>query len=146
MICWHTMKRTTVKVSDEVDARLRHEAARRGTTISELTVCRKPAILVPFPFAADDHQTVNAQSLVRAGAALLFPESQLDGARLADELLALDGDRDRLTAMARASGQLGRPEAAREIADVCVGLCRDRLLREGRNQPQPKARGDGRAG
>jgi len=37
MVCWHTMKRTTVKLSDELDARLRHEAQRRGTTISELT-------------------------------------------------------------------------------------------------------------
>ncbi|MBA2449684.1 MAG: ribbon-helix-helix protein, CopG family [Chloroflexi bacterium] len=37
MVCWHTMKRTTVKLTDDLDARLRHEAARRGTTISELT-------------------------------------------------------------------------------------------------------------
>ena len=37
MVCWHTMKRTTVKLSDELDARLRHEAQRRGTTVSELT-------------------------------------------------------------------------------------------------------------
>src|SRR5207248_11672977 len=45
-----------------------------ATTIAELTVCKKAAILVPFPFAADDHQTVNARSLVEAGAALLMPE------------------------------------------------------------------------
>lgn len=106
-----------------------------ATTIAELTVCKKPAILVPFPYAADDHQTVNAHSLVDAGAALLIQERDLTAARLADELRALEGDRLRLARMARASGVLGRPEAAREIADVCVSLCRDRLVREGRHLP-----------
>jgi UDP-N-acetylglucosamine--N-acetylmuramyl-(pentapeptide) pyrophosphoryl-undecaprenol N-acetylglucosamine transferase len=106
-----------------------------ATTIAELTVCKKPAILVPFPFAADDHQTVNARSLVQAGAALLMQERDLTGEALAAELRALESDRPRLTRMARASGLLGRPEAAREIADVCVSLCSARLLKEGRNLP-----------
>ena len=106
-----------------------------ATTIAELTVCKKPAILVPFPFAADDHQTVNAQSLVEAGAALLMPEKDLTAQKLADAVRGLEGDRSRLQRMARASGVLGRPEAAREIADVCVSLCRDRLVREGRHLP-----------
>jgi UDP-N-acetylglucosamine--N-acetylmuramyl-(pentapeptide) pyrophosphoryl-undecaprenol N-acetylglucosamine transferase len=106
-----------------------------ATTIAELTVCKKPAILVPFPFAADDHQTVNAHSLVDAGAALLIQEKDLTAGKLADELRTLEGDRSRLSRMARASGVLGRPEAAREIADVCVSLCRDRLVREGRHLP-----------
>jgi UDP-N-acetylglucosamine--N-acetylmuramyl-(pentapeptide) pyrophosphoryl-undecaprenol N-acetylglucosamine transferase len=106
-----------------------------ATTIAELTVCKKPAILVPFPFAADDHQTVNAHSLVDAGAALLIQEKDLTTGKLADELRRLEGDRSRLARMSRASGVLGRPEAAREIADVCVSLCRDRLVREGRHLP-----------
>ena len=106
-----------------------------ATTIAELTVCKKPAILVPFPFAADDHQTVNARSLVQAGAALLIPEEELSAEKLADELRALEADRPRLLRMSRASGVLGRPEAAREIADVCVSLCRERLVREGRHLP-----------
>jgi UDP-N-acetylglucosamine--N-acetylmuramyl-(pentapeptide) pyrophosphoryl-undecaprenol N-acetylglucosamine transferase len=106
-----------------------------ATTIAELTVCKKPAILVPFPFAADDHQTVNARSLVQAGAALLMQERDLTGEALAAELRALESDRPRLTRMARASALLGRPEAAREIADVCVSLCGARLLKEGRNLP-----------
>jgi UDP-N-acetylglucosamine--N-acetylmuramyl-(pentapeptide) pyrophosphoryl-undecaprenol N-acetylglucosamine transferase len=107
-----------------------------ATTIAELTVCKKPALLVPFPFAADDHQTVNARSLVQAGAAQLFPEKELSGEKLAAELGALEADRGRLARMSRASGVLGRPEAAREIADVCVSLCRHRLVREGRNLPK----------
>ena len=106
-----------------------------ATTIAELTVCKKPAILVPFPFAADDHQTVNAHALVDAGAALLLPERDLTGATLAAELRGLESDRTRLARMSRASGILGRPEAAREIADVCVSLCSHRLISEGRNLP-----------
>ncbi len=106
-----------------------------ATTIAELTVCKKPAILVPFPFAADDHQTVNARSLVEAGAALLLPEKDLTAQKLATEIRALQSDRNRLARMSRASGVLGRPEAAREIADVCVSLCRERLVREGRHLP-----------
>lgn len=109
-----------------------------ATTIAELTVCKKPAILVPFPFAADDHQTVNARSMVQAGAALLVPESELSGEKLASELRGLEADRPRLLRMSRASGVLGRPEAAREIADVCVSLCSRRLVREGRHLPPPR--------
>lgn len=109
-----------------------------ATTIAELTVCKKPSILIPFPFAADDHQTVNARSLVQSGAAILMTEGELTGEKLAAELRALAGDRERLKKMSRASGLLGRPEAAREIADVCVSLCSSRLVREGRHLPGKK--------
>jgi UDP-N-acetylglucosamine--N-acetylmuramyl-(pentapeptide) pyrophosphoryl-undecaprenol N-acetylglucosamine transferase len=110
-----------------------------ATTIAELTVCKKPAILVPFPYAADDHQTVNARSLVNNGAAILLPEHELTGEKLAEKLRALEGDRERLRRMARQSGLLGRPEAAREIAEVCVSLCARRLVREGRHLPAQRA-------
>ncbi|HEX9579226.1 MAG TPA: undecaprenyldiphospho-muramoylpentapeptide beta-N-acetylglucosaminyltransferase [Myxococcales bacterium] len=109
-----------------------------ATTIAELTVCKKPAILVPYPFATDDHQTVNARALVQAGAALLLAEKDLTGESLAGEIRALEADRDRLRKMSRASGLLGRPEAAREIADVCVSLCSKRLVREGRHLPEAR--------
>src|SRR5207245_10316531 len=107
-----------------------------ATTIAELTVCKKPAILVPFPYAADDHQTVNARSLVISGAAILLPERDLTGAKLAAELRGIEQDRERLRRMARQSGLLGRPQAAREIAEVCVSLCGRRLVREGRHLPE----------
>jgi len=110
-----------------------------ATTIAELTVCKKPAILVPFPYAADDHQTVNAHSLVISGAAILLPERDLTGAKLAAELRGLEQDRERLRRMARQSGLLGRPQAAREIAEVCVSLCGRRLVREGRHLPEQAA-------
>jgi UDP-N-acetylglucosamine--N-acetylmuramyl-(pentapeptide) pyrophosphoryl-undecaprenol N-acetylglucosamine transferase len=110
-----------------------------ATTIAEITVCKKPAILVPFPYATDDHQTVNARSLAAAGAALLFQEADLSAAVLASELRRLEGDRERLRRMGRASGLLGRPQAAREIAEVCVSLCSSRLIREGRHLPAKPA-------
>jgi UDP-N-acetylglucosamine--N-acetylmuramyl-(pentapeptide) pyrophosphoryl-undecaprenol N-acetylglucosamine transferase len=111
-----------------------------ATTIAELTVCKKPAILVPFPFAADDHQTVNARALGKSGAAVLLPEKDLTAQTLAAEIRALASDRERLKKMSRQSALLGRPEAAREIADVCVSLCGPRLIREGRHLPAKKVK------
>lgn len=93
-----------------------------AATLSEITVARKASILVPFPWAADNHQEVNARSLVEAGAALMFRESELDATKLADAIRALHGDPARCQKMERAAGLLGRPEAAREIADVCVEM------------------------
>ncbi len=93
-----------------------------AATLAEITVARKAAILVPFPFATDNHQEVNGRSLVEAGAALMFRESELDGPKLAQAIRELHDDPARRQKMERASGLLGRPEAAREIADVCVEL------------------------
>ncbi len=93
-----------------------------ATTVAELTVCKKPSVLVPFPFATDDHQAVNARALVDAGAALMFREAELTGEQLAATIRALKDDPERLKKMEKAAGQLGRPEAAREIADVLQQL------------------------
>jgi len=93
-----------------------------ATTVAELAICKKASVLVPFPFAADDHQAANARALVDAGAALMFRESELTGEGLAGTIRELLGDPDRLRRMERAAGLLGRPEAARELADVCVEL------------------------
>ncbi len=93
-----------------------------ATTLAELTVCKKPSILVPFPAAADNHQVVNARSLVDAGAAVMIEERDLTGELLAAEIRRVLLDpavRDR---MARAAGLLGRPQAASEIADVLTQL------------------------
>lgn len=94
-----------------------------ATTLSELTVCKKPAILVPFPFATDDHQAVNAKALVDAGAAVMFREAELTGEKLAAVIRELKNDPAKLHKMEKAAGTLGRPEAAREIADVLQQLC-----------------------
>jgi UDP-N-acetylglucosamine--N-acetylmuramyl-(pentapeptide) pyrophosphoryl-undecaprenol N-acetylglucosamine transferase len=94
-----------------------------ATTLAELTVCKKPSILVPFPHATDDHQAVNAKALVDAGAAVMFREAELTGEKLAATIRELKNDPVRLQKMEKAAGALGRPEAAREIADVLQQLC-----------------------
>ena len=97
-----------------------------ATTLAELTVCRKPSILVPFPAAADNHQVQNAKSLVDAGAAVMIEERDLTGELLAGEIRAILTHAERREKMARAAGRLGNPQAAKEIADVCTDLVRRR--------------------
>ena len=89
-----------------------------ATTLAELTVCKKPSILVPFPAAADNHQVRNALSLSIAGAATMIEERDLTGELLAQEIRAILADPARRERMSRAAGRLGSPAAAREIADV----------------------------
>ena len=90
--------------------------------LAELTVCKKPSILVPFPRAADNHQFHNAMSLVGAGAAVMIEEKDLTGEVLAREIRSILAAPERRERMARAAGRLGSPQAAKEIADVCIEL------------------------
>jgi len=89
-------------------------------TLAELAAAGIGAVLVPFPFAVDDHQTANARAWVDAGAALLLPETEASSERLAALLGDLVDDRARLAAMAEAARTLAKPEAAKRIADVCL--------------------------
>ncbi len=90
--------------------------ARAGAmTLAEITLLGLPAILVPFPFAVDDHQTANAKALVDAGAAEMIVDSELDGSRLLAVLQPLLDESERREAMAAASASLGRPDAAATI-------------------------------
>lgn len=91
-----------------------------ATTLTELAVLGKPAVLVPYPSAADDHQSKNAAYYAAGGGALQFKEQDLSGALLAGLLQELFGDRDRLAAMAGAMQKLGIPDAAEKIIDVCI--------------------------
>jgi len=93
-----------------------------ATTIAELTCCGRPAILVPFPFAAGDHQMVNARSLAKRGAALMLPQTEMNPPNLASLLRNLLGDRERLLDMAGVARSLGKPEAASAILDECRRL------------------------
>lgn len=88
-------------------------------TVSELMAAGLPSILVPFPFAVDDHQTANARFLTRADAARLMPQSEMSAERLAAELRGLLSDREALGAMARRAYRLARRDATRRVADVC---------------------------
>ena len=78
------------------------------------------AVLVPFPHAVDDHQTLNASHLVEGGAAVLVPEDRLE-ATLAQTLRELAADRERLAAMARSARSLAVPDSAEKVANVCMG-------------------------
>lgn len=90
--------------------------------VAELTAAGRPSVLVPFPFAADDHQTANARSLESAGAALLVPDREMSGERLAREVLALAAEPGRLEKMAEAARRLGRPGAAARAAGLLERL------------------------
>jgi UDP-N-acetylglucosamine--N-acetylmuramyl-(pentapeptide) pyrophosphoryl-undecaprenol N-acetylglucosamine transferase len=91
--------------------------ARAGGSVFEIAASGTPAILVPYPHASADHQAENARWMEREGAAVAIPDGELDGARLSAAVTELLSDRDRLARMARASLELARPDAARDIAD-----------------------------
>jgi UDP-N-acetylglucosamine--N-acetylmuramyl-(pentapeptide) pyrophosphoryl-undecaprenol N-acetylglucosamine transferase len=93
-----------------------------ATTIAELTAAGRPAVLVPLPTAADDHQRKNAEVLGAAGAAVVVEQKELEGGTLARQILALIGAPDRLSAMAAAARKLARPDAVRVIADKAMEL------------------------
>jgi UDP-N-acetylmuramate--alanine ligase len=91
--------------------------ARAGGSIAEIAAAGKPAVLVPYPHATADHQTSNARWMSDAGAAVVIADSELGPDRLSAEVEALMRDRERLEAMAEASRQLARPDAAARVAD-----------------------------
>jgi UDP-N-acetylglucosamine--N-acetylmuramyl-(pentapeptide) pyrophosphoryl-undecaprenol N-acetylglucosamine transferase len=93
-----------------------------ASTVAEITAAGKPAIFVPFPHAADDHQTVNAMALQHAGAAVLVEESKLEGVWLAETIAALLQDSRRLQRMSEAARSLAHPNAARDIAAMAAKL------------------------
>ena len=98
--------------------------ARSGGSIFEVAAHGKPAILIPYPAAAADHQTANARWMAASGAAIVIPDAELTAERLRREVDALLADPDRLAAMARASAALARPDAARDIAAELLAAAR----------------------
>ena len=89
-------------------------------TVAELAAGGVASVLVPFPHAVDDHQTANAKFLAERGAAILLPQSEMSAARLAALIGSLD--RTRLLDMAERARALGRPQAARVVAERCIEL------------------------
>lgn len=90
--------------------------ARSGGSVLEVAVAGLPSILVPYPHATADHQTQNARFMERAGAAVVVPDAELDGPRLAREVGALLRAPERMRAMAKAASAVARPDAAQRIA------------------------------
>jgi UDP-N-acetylglucosamine:LPS N-acetylglucosamine transferase len=89
-----------------------------AATVAELTVVGVPAVLVPLPGAPGDHQTANAGRVAAAGGAVVVPDPQCDGERLAAEIDALRSPPERLAEMGRAAGSLGRADAVAAIVAV----------------------------
>ena len=91
-------------------------------TVAELSAAGVASVLVPFPFAVDDHQTGNARFLSDAGAAILLPQTELAPERLAALLRELT--REQLAAMADKARVLAKPEATRAVAEACMGVAK----------------------
>lgn len=108
---------------DEAYAQADLVLCRAGAgTIAEITAFGKASILVPYPYAAYDHQRWNAQALRERGAAEMILDQELEGEKLAELIRALYLDRKRLESMGFVARALGRPEAAKRIVDECYAL------------------------
>jgi UDP-N-acetylglucosamine--N-acetylmuramyl-(pentapeptide) pyrophosphoryl-undecaprenol N-acetylglucosamine transferase len=111
-----------LRVADEM-ARAQLVIARAGaTTLAELAAAGRPAVLVPLPGAADDHQRRNAEVLEGAGAAVVVEQRELTASRLADVAADLLHNDDRLLRMAAAMRGFAKPDAAARIVDRLVEL------------------------
>ncbi len=120
-------------IRDMADAYYRSDLviSRAGaTTLAEITALGKPSILIPYPYAADNHQEKNARAMREAGASVMFRESDIGAVRLAGEIESIVTDRMRLESMAEAAYGLGRRNAARHIASELMRLAGRTVLRQ----------------
>jgi len=99
-----------------------------ATTLAELAAAAKPAVLVPLPTAADDHQRKNAEATARAGAAVVLEQKNLTGEMLAGEISRLVGDAGLRARMSAAARALAKPDAARIIAERVIALGAQRRI------------------
>ncbi len=112
-------------ISDMASAYARADlvVCRAGaTTLSELLAAGKPALLVPYPFAADDHQRMNAEAVVKAGAARMIPDGEMTPDRLAAEITELMKNRTLLAEMGEKAGRLSMRDAAARVCDRIVEM------------------------
>jgi UDP-N-acetylglucosamine--N-acetylmuramyl-(pentapeptide) pyrophosphoryl-undecaprenol N-acetylglucosamine transferase len=93
-----------------------------ASTVAELATIGRPSILIPYPYAADDHQTANARAFEATGACIVIPHAEFTAPALAARLGALLEAPERLSAMAAAAHAAGRPDAAAQLADLVIGV------------------------
>jgi UDP-N-acetylglucosamine--N-acetylmuramyl-(pentapeptide) pyrophosphoryl-undecaprenol N-acetylglucosamine transferase len=96
-----------------------------ASTVAEITAAGKPAIFIPFPRAADDHQLRNAEAVAASGAASVIPEAELTPQRLAQAIVELFTDRERLRQMSEKARALSHPNATKEVAEMIAELAGD---------------------
>jgi len=99
---------------------------RSGSSVAELAAAGRPSLLVPYPFAADDHQRKNAVAMAAAGAAVVRLEAGLTAEELQQELLGLLHDGARLRAMGAAARAVAKPGAVRRMAEMVEGMAKKR--------------------
>jgi UDP-N-acetylglucosamine--N-acetylmuramyl-(pentapeptide) pyrophosphoryl-undecaprenol N-acetylglucosamine transferase len=113
--------------------------ARAGGSIWELAAAGRPSVLIPYPHATGDHQTINARYLADAGAAVLIPDGELNHERLRAEVESLLSDPGRLEAMGRAALGLARPHAAAVIASEVLAAAGAGSIPAGRHAGELEA-------
>lgn len=98
---------------------------RSGGTVAELAAAGRPGVLVPFPFAADDHQTRNAEAMERAGAAVMVRDSEMTGERLHREVTNFMESPEMVRHMGEAARRMAKPDATRRAADVLESIAEE---------------------
>ena len=99
-----------------------HAGAAGATSIAEITASGKAAVLIPLPHAANDHQTKNAEALIKAGAAVTIPEKDISGKILAETIEKFYRHPELIREMEARSASLGNVKAAADIVDTCIEL------------------------
>lgn len=107
-----------------------------ASTVTELLALGRPALLVPYPFAMDDHQSANARVLSQQGAALTVEEKGLNAQTLAETIAQMAAEPSRLTSLAQSAKAMGRLNAAAALADMAEGLAEGRSVAELRLRPE----------
>ena len=97
-----------------------------ASSLAELAVAAKPALLVPFPFATADHQRKNAEHLVKAGAATMLPDSELESARFSETLLSMIDNQALRLDMLKVAQKLTQADAAQQVAELLLRVSRGR--------------------
>lgn len=105
-------------------------------TIAEISVMNTPAVFVPYPFAAQNHQMHNGRAMEAAGCALVIPQSELTAGKLSETVLGLLSDEPRLQAMKSAMQAIAKPTAARDIAQQLKEIGKSKAVDDG-NQEEP---------
>ena len=95
-------------------------------TVAELAIAGVGAIFIPYPHAVDDHQTANAMALVNSGAGYLIQEHELDEKILAHHLQDIANNRSKLKGFAEAASNFAKPDAADDVAKLCLQICLDK--------------------
>jgi UDP-N-acetylglucosamine--N-acetylmuramyl-(pentapeptide) pyrophosphoryl-undecaprenol N-acetylglucosamine transferase len=109
-----------------------------ATTLAEITTLGKPSILIPYPYAAGNHQELNARRLVEIGAAKMIPDRELKGEVLAQRIRELYENESLRTEMGKNSKTIGSPEACEKIVDIALSLIKQ--ARDSNHQQEGKAR------